>query len=151
MPPKDHLGFLLHHIGCVIDRQSDVVLQERLGIGFSQFKILMTLQYKTGLQQRKIAEYLGQTEASVSRQIHILHNQGLLSSVVTQQNRRERQTTLTVKGQRLAEKAMNVLNEYHAPVFDRLDSKQQSQLLELLRTMHEECCQYNKPGACVSK
>jgi DNA-binding MarR family transcriptional regulator len=55
------LGYLLNHIAFVMARQSDQVLQERLGIGFSQFKIMMVLSHKPHIQQKEIADKLGQT------------------------------------------------------------------------------------------
>jgi DNA-binding MarR family transcriptional regulator len=142
-----NLGYLLHHLSFVIDRQSDQLLQERFGIGFSQFKILMALKWHTSVQQRQIAEYLGQTEASISRQIKLMTEQGLLQSRISPQNRREHITTLTARGERIADEAMAALNEYHEPMFDRLSPKQQQAFRDILETMHREACQGTKPGA----
>jgi len=144
MHPTDNPGFLLHHLACVIERQSDSVLQEKLGIGFSQFKILMALKRHEGVQQRQIADALGQTEASISRQIKLMHDQGLLTSRVSPKSRREHVTTLTHKGNRVAERAFSLLNTHHAPLFARLTSHQQANLKEILSTMHESACHYYK-------
>jgi hypothetical protein len=38
---NENIGYLLHRVGFALDRHSDQVLRERLGIGFSQFKILL--------------------------------------------------------------------------------------------------------------
>lgn len=148
MNAKSNLGYMLHHLSFVLDRQSDQLLQERFGIGFSQFKILMALKWHTGVQQKQIAEYLGQTEASVSRQIKLMTEQGLLQSRVSPLNRREHITTLTPRGERIADEAMSTLNDYHMPVFARLSQRQQEQLRDILNTMHQETCQGNRPGAC---
>ncbi len=146
MAPRRNLGYLLHHLATVLDRQSDALLQERLSIGFSQFKILMALKWHTGVQQKQIADYLGQTEASISRQIKLLHDQHLLESKVNPKNRRERVTTLTTKGNRVADEAMQLLNDYHTPMFERLSASQQQQLTDILETMHTHACQNTKPG-----
>jgi DNA-binding MarR family transcriptional regulator len=148
MQHTTNLGYLIHHISFVLDRQSDQVLLERLGIGFSQFKIMMALKRHTGVQQKRIAEYLGQTEASISRQIKIMTEQGLLQSRISPSNRREHLTTLTTKGDRIAEEAMRVLNDYHSPMFARLSVKQQEILTEALHVMHRETCRSDKPGSC---
>ena len=129
-------------------RQNDQILQERLGIGFSQFKILMVLERNPYVQQRDIAEALGQTEASISRQIKLMHDRGLLQSTISPENRRRHITTPTTKGLRLNEEALRILNEYHAPMFERLNAKQQEQLLETLSQMHQFVCQAGKAGAC---
>lgn len=141
MDMKDNLGYLFHHVSFVLARQSDQVLQEQLGIGFSQFKILMILQGSNGIPQRQIANKLGQTEASVSRQIKILQDQTLLTSQVSPTNRREHITRLTSRGAKLIEKAEQILNAYHSPIFAKLSDRQQQQLRELLTAMHEAACQ----------
>jgi len=148
MRPTNNIGYLLQHLSSALARQSDQVLQERLGIGFSQFKILMVLQRNSHIQQRQIAEALGQTEASISRQIKLLHDQGLLTSRPSEHNRREHITVPTDKGERLTVEALSALNSYHAPMFAKLGEKQQEQLVESLMLMHQEVCRADKPGAC---
>lgn len=148
MEMRDNLGYLLHHLSFVLARQSDQVLQEQLGIGFSQFKILHILEQSTGTQQRQIAGKLGQTEASISRQIKLLQDNGMLTSQVSPTNRREHITRLTPKGIKVTEKAMEILNNYHAPVFAKLTEKQQQQLKELLNVMHDAMCTSSRGGHC---
>lgn len=148
MRPKNSLGYSLHHLSFVLDRQADLLLQERLGIGFSQFKILMALQWQACTQQRYIAEYLGQTEASVSRQIKLLHELGLLKNQISSHSRRERVTTLTTKGEKLANEAMKQLNKFYEPILSHLSSRQQETLSTILEIMHEEVCRSDKRGAC---
>src|SRR5688500_16986137 len=117
---RDNIGYLLQHTAMSMARQSDQMLQDHLGIGFSQFKILMVLQWNPVALQRHIAENLGQTEASISRQIKLMHDEGLLQTTINPQNRREHRTTLTAKGERLADDAKVVLNHYYAPVLATL-------------------------------
>jgi DNA-binding MarR family transcriptional regulator len=129
---NENIGYLLHRVGFALDRHSDQVLRERLGIGFSQFKILLVLQENNGAHQRFIADNLGQTEASISRQIGIMSNAGLAVSRRSPKNKREHCIFLTTKGETLTERAIKVLNDYHSPLFEKLDEKQQQQLLETL-------------------
>lgn len=140
MRPTNNIGYLLNHLAFMLSRQSDQVLQEQLGIGFSQFKIMMALKWNPAVQQKQIAERLGQTEASISRQIKLLHKQGLLNSRVSPENKREHITTLTPKGEKLTERAMQALNNYHAPTFAALSEEQQQTLIEILNTMHDAVC-----------
>lgn len=148
MVGSDNIGYALHHLVFVLDRQSDTVLQERLGIGFSQFKILMVLQKHQNVQQRRIAEFLGQTEASVSRQIKLLEDKGYVEITVSASNRREHKIAPSTRGEQLAEQAMEVLNAYHAPVFANLSNKEQRVFLGLLAQMHGQACQQYRPGSC---
>jgi DNA-binding MarR family transcriptional regulator len=148
MEPTNNIGYLLQHLSGVLAKQSDQALQERLGIGFSQFKILRVLEHKPHIQQREIADWLGQTEASISRQIRVMHGKGLLQTTISPGNRREHITTPTAKGLRMAGEAMNVLNATHAGMFEALGEKQQEQLLQALVKMHQYACQAGKIGAC---
>lgn len=141
-------GYLLHHLAFVLGRQSDQILQERLGLGFSQYKILMILERHPHVQQKTIADKLGQTEASISRQIKLLMEDGLLTTAKRAENRREHITTLTPKGERYTLEAMEILNNYHAPMFEKLTPKQQSGLMEALQILHNQTCSSDKPGSC---
>ncbi len=148
MQPNNNIGYLLQHLSFVLARQSDQILLEQLGIGFSQFKILMALQKSPNVQQRWIAERLGQTEASISRQIKLLQDLGIVVRVPSPENRRQHITRPTPKGERLTIKAMEVLNSYHGPMFDKLTVKQQQQLTEILSIMHEYACRADGKSAC---
>jgi DNA-binding MarR family transcriptional regulator len=136
----NNLGYLFHHISTVLARQSDQILLEQLGIGFSQYKILLILVEGKGTQQRQLATTLGQTEASISRQVKLLQTDGFISSQVNPSNRREHITHLTPKGMKVTERATEILNNYHAPIFNRLSERQQVQMRELLTAMHNAVC-----------
>jgi DNA-binding MarR family transcriptional regulator len=148
MALTDNIGYLLQHTASSLARQADQMLQERLGLGFSQFKLMMVLQWNPAIRQRDIADNLGQTEASISRQIKLMHENGWLRTTVSPHNRREHITTLTHKGERLADEASSVLNQYHAPIFATLNEKQQRQLAEVLGLMHQEVCRGDRVGRC---
>lgn len=148
MTPTNNIGYLLQHLPAVLAKQSDHALQSRLGIGYSQLKILLVLQNSPQTLQRQIAHSLGQTEASVSRQIRLMVDKGLLHSTISPKNRREHLTTATLRGEQLAEEATAVLNDFHASMFDNLGEQRQQQLLEILTQMHRYACQPRKAGAC---
>jgi DNA-binding MarR family transcriptional regulator len=141
-------GYLMQHVSDVLGKQSDQILLERLGIGISQVKILMVLQANPDARQKQIARRLGQTEASISRQLKVMTSKFLLRSVTNQDNRREHITSLTLKGERLVQEAMSIISYYHQPVFDKLNPKQQEQFLESLKLMHQATCQGNRIGSC---
>lgn len=142
------LGYLLEHAASTLHRQSDQVLQERLGIGMSQFKILLVLQEYANVQQRDLADHLGQTEASISRQIKILQQKGMLAIQVNPNNRRQHLTVATPKGIKITQAAGDALVDYHQPVFDQFSDKQQKLLVEMLQRMHQVICESGKPHAC---
>lgn len=148
MGPTHNIGYLLQHLAGVLAKQSDQALQERLGIGFSQVKILRVLEHNPHIQQRQIAEWLGQTEASISRQIKLMIDKGLLHTSVNPHNRREHLTAPTAKGLRMNQEAIRILNNTHVETFARLGEKSQSQLIDSLSSMHHGVCQPGRIGAC---
>ncbi|HSX07491.1 MAG TPA: MarR family winged helix-turn-helix transcriptional regulator [Candidatus Saccharimonadales bacterium] len=148
MHPVNQVGYLLEHLSGMSGRQSDQVLQEQLGIGLSQYKIMRALQWHPKVQQRKLAQSLGQTEASVSRQIKLLHERGMLVTEVNAAERRAHLTRITPKGLKVAEAARQVLVQYHSPMFGTLSDKEMKQLLETLKKLHNFVCQPAKAHSC---
>jgi DNA-binding MarR family transcriptional regulator len=148
MGPTNNLGYLVQHLAAVIGRQSDQVLQEQLGIGLSQFKILMVLEWNPQVQQKFIAESLGQTEASVSRQIKLLQKKGLLQSRIDPDNRRKHVTAPTPLGMQITEAATAILRRNFGPDFALMGEKQMMQLLAQLQNLHYAVCRPGKLGAC---
>lgn len=132
---QDDIGSLLHKVSKSLDKTSDQVLMERLGIGLSQFRVLLYLLGDDGCSQKLVAENLSQTEPSISRQARLLSEKGLIVVRRNTASRRERLLFLTQKGARTAEKAVNILNEYHAPMFDRISRQEQQRLIETLQAM----------------
>jgi DNA-binding MarR family transcriptional regulator len=138
--PSNQIGYLLQHISSLLAKQTDQVLQEQLGIGFSQFKILRTLQTSPKVKQQQIASNLGQTEASISRQVKLMMQMGLLESRRNPKNGREHLTVATAKGERVSDAAVEVLGKYYAPTFEKLGTKRSEQLLTSLTELHDLLC-----------
>jgi len=138
--PVQSIDFFIEHVATLLARQSDQVLQEQLGIGLSQFKILRTLQHNSRIQQRQIADLLGQTEASISRQIKLLKSKQMISTNVNPANRREHLTTLLPQGVAVLEAAAKVLEQYHAPTLNVLSNRELVTLHGLLARLHDQMC-----------
>jgi len=127
---------LLHHLSAVFNRECDQLLQEQFGIGFAQFKILDALSKNPATQQKHLAITLGQTEASISRQIKLLQQRDFIDTRVNPENHREHHTVLTYKDQRLTEAAQQILGSFYMASLQHMPVKQQTQLLELLSQVH---------------
>lgn len=125
------VGYLIHELAQAITAESDQVLLERFGIGFSQYKVLVSLQNRQGVPQKFIAHSLSQTEASISRQIGLLIDKDLVEIGPSKDNR-QHLIYLTDKGIRTCERATRALNDYHEPFFGRLSERDLTKLRELL-------------------
>lgn len=135
MHHANSISSLIQNVATLLAKQSDQVLQEQLGIGVSQFRILKIVQHSPRLLQRDIADALGQTEASISRQVRIMHDKQLLATHINPKNRREHITVLTTKGFQMTEAALEVLQNAQAPLVDGMSEKQQLELMNALDTL----------------
>ena len=142
------IPYLLQHTAAMMQRQSDQILQERLGIGISQLRILIILEQEPNVQQRKLADHLGQTESSISLQIKLMAEKGYLTVGVNPKSKREHLAVLTPKGLKITQAAGEVLNGYNQPLAKTMGDKRQKALQELLSLVHDYTCAPGKPFAC---
>ena len=102
-------AYALHALVAVLDRAADQILKERLGITFSRYLTLLTLQRLGSATQRELAAELGVSEPSISRSVPLLTDEGYLTvtSVVGGGNRRR--VELTTVGEKLVDEAADIL------------------------------------------
>ncbi|MFO0781530.1 MAG: MarR family winged helix-turn-helix transcriptional regulator [Candidatus Saccharimonadales bacterium] len=148
MGPTNNLSYLIQHLSAVMGKQADQVLQEQLGIGLSQFKILMVVEWNPRVQQKTIADSLGQTEASISRQIKLLKSKGLLVTKPDPHNRRKHITAPTTLGMQITEAATAIMRRNFGPEYASLGEDQLMQLIAGLQNLHRVVCRPGKLGAC---
>lgn len=148
MNSQNNLGYVIHHLGSAMDRQTDILLQDKFKIGFSQFKILLALREQNAVKQQKIANFLGQTEASISRQIKLLVNMGLVSSRKNPENKRQAVTSLTPRGAHVIAQAVTVLETHYAPMFSQLSPAQLEAFSRVIDNLHQRVCSTGLPGTC---
>lgn len=148
MGPTNNLSYLVQHLAAVMGRQTDQLLQEQLDIGLSQFKILMVLEWNPRVQQKAIADALGQTESSISRQLKLLKDKKLLVTKQDSQNRRRHITTPTPQGMQVTEAATALMRRNMGPEFAGLGDEQLAYLVAGLQRLHRIVCQPGKIGAC---
>lgn len=124
---KGSVGYLIHDLAQAITAEADIVLRRNFHIGFSQYKVLLVLDGREGVQQKEIARSLSQSEASISRQIGLLIDKDLVEIGFASDNR-QHPIYLTPKGHQLARRASAVLN---AGIGRRFDGLSEQQLLHL--------------------
>lgn len=137
MQPANFVSFRIQNVAALLYKASDRVLQEKLGIGMSQFKILSAVQYNQRLLQRHIASTLNQTEASISRQVKLLHRKQLLVTQLNPKDRRQHITTLTPSGHKLITRALEILESFQARSIASLPKQQQLELIKSLEVIEQ--------------
>ena len=108
------------------------ILHNSLSIGIAQYKVLITLEGKALLTQKHIALRLDQTEASISRQVAVMYEDGLIKTQVKKGDRRVHYVILTPRGKRYLKRAQKILAEHHAQTFASFSKKKQEQLRNTL-------------------
>ncbi len=115
-----------------IERHADQILLEKLGIGFSQFRIIHELERNPKAKQNQIARALGQTEASISRQVKIMRADRLMITSINPSNKREHITTLTPKGIRIKDAATESLEKLYKNIIEDLSVKDLDRLNKII-------------------
>jgi DNA-binding MarR family transcriptional regulator len=95
----------LHHLMFILQQNSDDILLGEVGISLSHVRIMGVLDYSVPCSQKSIAGHLKQTEANVSRQLLSMVRQGFVKVTKNKDDSRQRDVTLTAKGQRRYEGA----------------------------------------------
>jgi len=142
MDTSNKLDYILQHITSLLTRDTDQVLLEQLGIGYAQYKLLRVLFDEVPKKQRFIANSLGQTEASISRQIDILIDKQLVTKTTDPNNKRVRLVLITSKGKNIVSATHTVMNRYHTSLLSDFPEKQQLELLKRLDYLHDSICKH---------
>lgn len=132
MAQKYDIGTLLHIISSSLDGHSDYVLQHKLGISLSQFRVLLSLLNEDGQNQISIADNLSQSEPSISRQVKLLQQKHFVTINSSELSKRDKLVFLTNKGLMVSQSAVSILNSYYSPMFDNIGNNQQAELFGLL-------------------
>lgn len=132
--------YLLHKLHSSLSRRGEAVLQDKFGLGMSQFLILMAADRAEHASQCKIARFLNVTEAAVSRQIDSLTEQGWLTKVTNPTNRREHVLQVTEQGLAQLDGARAALEGMYADLFRVLSHDEQDKLRKILGKLQQAVC-----------
>ena len=87
-------------------------LRAELGIGSMQYRVLSAVQIRgKGFNQQDVADMLGTTAATVSRQIESATNEGYLTVGISTTSRRENNIHLTATGVDLVARGDSIIAE----------------------------------------
>ena len=133
MTPR--LYWQIHRLAFLLEKRADESLKTQLDIGFAQYKVLEAINQNMLARQNMVAEMLDQTEASISRQIKILHKKGLITVVTVMGNKRAKELSLTRVGEEIVRNAEDVIDVSQAQVMGGLSYQEQHLLQELFERM----------------
>ena len=121
------LSYRFHKLSFLLERLVGPALLEQAGLSFSQYKILMVLNHNADATGSHIAQYLGLTEAAVSRQVSQLVERGYLKQELDKDNRRQHLLTVTARGKAMTDKTRLVLSKTLEPIYsDQTEAARQA-------------------------
>ncbi len=109
------LWYLIRRVAGVMDRQGEALFRRELGVSLAQFLVLSVVDAHPGpLSQQAVADRVGLTKGSVSRQIDSAVAAGLMTVRVATHTRRENSVALTDAGTALVRRGDALLHTSRA-------------------------------------
>jgi DNA-binding MarR family transcriptional regulator len=125
--------FLVRKSASLMDRGGEAFFRDGLGISLAQFMVLSVVDAHPGdFNQQAVADLLGLTKGTVSRQIDQASAAGLLVARVSDSSRREKTMALTPAGTALVRRGDDLLTTSNAALFPQLDA---ADLAATIRTL----------------
>ena len=110
-------AYALHALVATLDRYADAILPP-LGLTYSRYLTLLTIERLGEATQRAIAEAVGVTEPAVSRMIRALQADGLIATDAVLGAGNRRAVRLTTTGQHLVDQAADQLEDAFRSALD---------------------------------
>lgn len=116
------LWYLARRVGGLMDHQGEALFRRELGISLAQFLVLSVVDAHPGpLSQQAVADRVGLTKGTVSRQIDQAVAAGLMTVRVASHTRRENAVALTEAGTALVRRGDALAQRSQAAMLDAVD------------------------------
>jgi DNA-binding MarR family transcriptional regulator len=124
--------FSIHQMFFLVEKRLEHILSKRKSLSFSQFLILVGFhcEESAGISQSVVAERLHLTEATVSRHITTLVEQGLLSRMEDKANRRKHIIAITSKGKAAFKKTGAIVHKELDSIFSPIKEKDRANIMK---------------------
>lgn len=142
-PPDEMaaLWFLTRRVGALMDRAGERLFRAELGISLAQFLVLSVVDAHPGLlNQQLVADRLGLSKGTISRQLDAAVAAGLMTVDVSPHSRRENVVALTSKGSavvRRGDKAVADAQRSSLPALSAVDLAAAIKVLSALKDAFE--------------
>ncbi|MFE5588387.1 MarR family winged helix-turn-helix transcriptional regulator [Kitasatospora sp. NPDC056531] len=124
-PMPDDLAtfwYLTRRVAGLMDRNGEALFQRELGISLAQFLVLSVIDAHPGpLSQQQVADRLGLTKGTVSRQIDNAVSAGLVTVQPSPRSRRENAVFLTPAGTDLVRRGDTAFHQDRAAIQSLVD------------------------------
>ena len=142
MPHPDddvaQLWLLTRRVAGLMDRSGEALLRPALGISMAQYLVLSVVDaHPSRINQQAVADRLGLTKGTVSRQIDAAVAAGLMTVEVSPESRRENLVALTPQGTRLVRRGDRLVDREQLATMPQLDATDVAATLRVLRAVND--------------
>ena len=109
---KQRALFLIGAIANKLVISGSAVLRQRLGLGFTEYRIMVMLSLEPGIAAKRIGEVVGLDKAAISRGVRALEAEGLIEPTPETAGRRSQALRLTAMGGAVFARAARVGREH---------------------------------------
>ncbi|WP_194904281.1 MarR family winged helix-turn-helix transcriptional regulator [Catenulispora rubra] len=132
------LWYLTRRVAGLMDRAGEALFQRELGISLAQFLVLSVVDARPGpMNQQQVADRLGLTKGTVSRQIDNAVSAGLMEVQPSPHSRRENTLTLTTAGTELVRRGDTAFHQARAAVLPPADPHDMHAALRVLAAVND--------------
>jgi DNA-binding MarR family transcriptional regulator len=132
------LWFLVRRVASLYDKLGEALFRRRLGISLAQFLVLSVVDAHPGMiNQQAIADRLGLTKGTVSRQIDNAVAAGLMTVGTSPHSRREHVIALTTEGTALVRHGDDLFAEARRSGLSNLDADEVPITIRTLSTLND--------------
>jgi DNA-binding MarR family transcriptional regulator len=140
-PMPDDLAtfwYLTRRVTGLMDRAGEALFQRELGISLAQFLVLSVVDARPGpMNQQQVADRLGLTKGTVSRQIDNAVSAGLMKVQPSPHSRRENTVTLTTAGTDLVRRGDTAFHQTRAATLPAVDPHDMDVAIRVLSAMND--------------
>ena len=134
---RAQLWFLVRQVASRIDRAGEALIRAEVGISLPQFLVLSVVDaYPGDLNQQAVADRLGLTKGTVSRQIDLAVAAGLMTVEPSAHSRRENSVALTEAGAALVVKGDAALADARSSLLPDIAPADLAATLRALSTLN---------------
>jgi DNA-binding MarR family transcriptional regulator len=131
------LWYLVRRVAGLMDRTGEALFRRELGVTLAQFLVLSVVDAHPGpLNQQAIADRLGLTKGTVSRQIDNAVTAGLISVQPAPHTRRENTVRLTRAGTDLVRRGDTVFEQARRTVLPTIAAPDMATAVRVLSSMN---------------
>ena len=134
MSVHDMAGHLIRRLH---QQSTQIFAQRTQDAGFDltpvQYAALEAIHENPSIDQARVAEMIGYDRATIGGVIERLEKKGWISRVVSEQDRRARELTLTAQGQKIRSALELIVKDLQKDILQPLNAKDQALFIELAR------------------